>query len=68
MFVPEKMRLNSFRVVSIPRNKDLFMRVGARPIAEMADGQVASYTNGEMDSLDSLEAQLLKDSQMPLAD
>lgn len=68
MFVPKKMRLNSFRVVSIPRNKDLFLRVGSRPITEMADGQVASYTNGEMDTLDSLEAQLIKESQMPLAE
>lgn len=60
------MKLNKFRVVSIPTNKDLFMRVGSRPIPDMADGQVAQFTNGEIDALDAAEAYVIKDSQMPL--
>ena len=54
-------------MVSIPKAKDLFMRIGRRQIP-MQDGQVASYANGTMEELSNLEAQLLKDNQMPLAD
>lgn len=54
-------------MVSIPSNKDLFMRVGMRALPEMADGQTFTATNGTMDEIDVYEAQLIKDSQMPLA-
>lgn len=66
MICVEELKLNKFRHVSVPSNKDLFMRVGLRPIPDMADGQVAQFTNGIMDEVDALEAQLLRDSQMPL--
>lgn len=64
--VIKKLKLNKFRVVSIPKNKDLFMRVGARPLPKMEDGQVANYTNGGLDALDEMEAQMIKASHMPL--
>lgn len=62
----KKLKLNKFRVVSIPSNKDLFMRVGPRPNVNIPDGQVANYTNGGLEALDEMEAQLIKDSQMPI--
>lgn len=68
MIVIERLKLNKFRPVSIPKNKDLFMRVGTRPIPDMADGQVASFTNGVMDEMDSFEAQVIRDKDMPLAE
>lgn len=52
-------------MVSIPSNKDLFLRIGRRNVP-MVDGQVASFSNGTMEELANLEAQLLKDNQMPL--
>lgn len=55
-----------FRNVSIPSNKDIFARVGSRPVQNMKDGQVAEFSSTTMDQLDNLEAQVLKDSQMPL--
>lgn len=67
MIVVEELKLNKFRHVSIPSNKDLFMRVGLRPLPDMADGQTAVFANGVMEEIDALEAQLLRDSQMPLS-
>ena len=67
MICCQRLKLNKFRMVSIPSNKDLFMRIGRRSIP-MQDGQVAAYSNGTMEELDIIEAQLLKDNQMPLAD
>lgn len=67
MICCNRLKLNKFRMVSIPKAKDLFMRIGRRQIP-MQDGQVASYANGTMEELSNLEAQLLKDNQMPLAD
>lgn len=64
--VCKKMKLNKFRQVSLPSNKDLFMRVGKRQLPDMQDGQVANFNTDTMSSLTSLEAQYLKDSQMPL--
>ena len=62
----KKLKLNKFRVVCIPSNKDLFMRVGPRSNPNFEDGQVANYTNGGLEALDEMEAQLIKESQMPL--
>lgn len=68
MFVIDRLKLNRFRAVKCPKNKDLFERVGLRPVKEMADGQVASFTNGTMEAIDAAEAYLIRESQMPLAD
>lgn len=64
MICPKRLKLNQFRMVSIPKPKDLFMRIGRRSMP-MQDGQVASFSNGVMEDLDNLEAQYLKESQMP---
>lgn len=68
MICVSRLKLNKFRLVSIPSNKDIFERVGQRVLPEMQDGQVAQFANGVMDEIDIAEAQLIKDSQMPLAD
>lgn len=68
MIVVSRLKLNKFRQCSIPSNKDLFMRVGLRNLPEMADGQTAQFANGVMEEVDIAESQLIKDSQMPLAD
>ena len=64
----KEMKLNRFRQVSIPRNKDLFVRIGKRALPPMADGQVSYIVNGVMQELDAVEAQFLRASQMPLAE
>lgn len=61
-----KKKLNKFRNVSIPSNKDLFFRVGKRPLPKMEDGQVASFSGSTMDLVDDAMTQLLKPGQMPL--
>ena len=65
MYVVKELRLNTFKNVSIPSNKDIFLRVGSRPVQNMQDGQTANYSTNTMEMLDDLESQLLKDSQMP---
>lgn len=66
MFTIKRLKLNRYKCVSIPKNKDLFLRVGQRVLPPMVDGQVADYPASVMDEMDSYEAQLIKDSQMPL--
>lgn len=66
MFVNPKLKLNKFRMVSVPKNKDLFLRVGKRPVFDMADGQVANFSNDTMNALSAVEDQYLKDNYMPL--
>lgn len=61
-----KKKLNKFRNVSIPSNKDLFFRVGKRPLPKMEDGQVASFSGSTMDLVDDAMTQLLKPGQTPL--
>lgn len=67
MICVSRLKLNKFRLVSIPSNKDIFERVGQRVLPEMQDGQVAQFANGVMDEIDIAESQLIKDSQMPLS-
>lgn len=69
MFVIEKLRLNKFAPVSIPKNRDLYARVGGRIPSLGTGGFTAEYGKDKMqllaDSESALEAQMLKDSQMP---
>lgn len=62
----KKLKLNKFRQVSCPSPQDLFYRIGPRPVQHFQDGQVAEVFNGGLDSIDAMEAMLLKESQMPL--
>lgn len=69
MIVSDKKKLNIFQQRSIPRNKDLFARVGAREIPMHEDGQVADFNGRLIDSLagsiSDFETQMLRDNQMP---
>ena len=69
MFVIEKLRLNKFAPVSIPKNRDLYSRVGGRIPSLGTGGFTSEYGKDKMqllaDSEAALEAQMLKDSQMP---
>lgn len=64
--VNSKMKLNRFRNVSIPSNKDLFYRVGKRPIPSVVDGQVANFDGSTMNKIDNVMDTFLKPNQMPL--
>lgn len=64
--VVEKKKLNRFRKVSIPSNKDLFYRVGKRLLPDMPDGQVASFNSVTINQIDNVMDTFLKPNQMPL--
>ena len=50
--VPEKMKLNKYKSCSLPRNKDLFTRVGARvPQSNSTDVVDADYNSRKLDEL-----------------
>lgn len=60
------MKLNRFRNVSIPSNKDLFYRVGKRPLSAMADGQVANFDGSTMNQIDNvMNTYLNSDTETP---
>lgn len=69
MIVQEKKKLNKFKQVRIPRNKDLFARIGGRNIPMHQDGQVADFNTRTVDlvsaQLADYESQMLRESQMP---
>lgn len=65
MIVNPKLKNNKYKAVSLPRNRDLFARVGSRIHPDMADGQVASFASDTMSQLDNIESQYLRPSQMP---
>lgn len=64
--VNSKLKLNRFRNVSIPSNKDLFFRVGKRPQPAMADGQVANFDGSTMNQIDNvINTYLNSDTETP---
>ena len=65
MIVNPKLKNNKYKAVSLPRNRDLFARVGRRVLPDMADGQVANFASDTMSQLDNVETQYLRPSQMP---
>lgn len=69
MIVNDKKKLNRFKNVRIPRNKDLFARIGARDIPMHSDGATADFNSRLVDKLSAqlsdYESQMLRESQMP---
>lgn len=69
MKVIDELKLNKYVQVSIPRNRDLYARIGGRIPPLGTGGFTAEINKSKLDLLaDSeaaLEAQMLKDSQMP---
>lgn len=75
MIVIEKLRLNKHKIVSVPRNKDLYARVGGRIPSQGTSGFVSELGKDKLDVLADSEAALvaeyqqeLKKTQRPLAD
>lgn len=73
MIVIEKLKLNKHKVVSVPRNKDLYARVGGRVPTMGTSGFTSELGKDKMQILaDSEEAIMneyhseLKKNQMPL--
>lgn len=70
MKVIDKLRLNKFVPVSIPRNRDLYARVGGRIPSLGTTGFTAETTRNKFDLLSDAEAaaemDMLKSNQMPL--
>ena len=70
MKVIEKLKLNKYKAVSVPRNRDLYARVGGRVPQLGTGGFTSELGKSKMDILSdseaALEAQMLKDNQMPL--
>lgn len=73
MIVIEKLKLNKHKVVSVPRNKDLYARVGGRVPSMGTSGFTSELGKDKMQILaDSEEAIMneyqseLKKNQMPL--
>lgn len=70
MIVSEKKKLNKFQQRCIPRNKDLFARVGSREMPMHDDGQTADFNGRLIDnlagSISDYETQMLRDNQMPI--
>lgn len=69
MFVIDKLKLNKFVPVSIPRNRDLYACVGGRVPQLGTGGFTSEFGKSKLDiiadSEAALEAQMLKDNQMP---
>ena len=70
MYVVEKLKLNKFVPVSVPRNRDLYACVGGRIPQMGTTGFTSELGKSKLDLLAdseaSLESQMLKDKQMPL--
>lgn len=66
MRVAKELKLNKFSVCSVPKNRDLFQRVGPRVVPEDQFGQVARFPGNTLDNLAAVEEIFLKDNQMPL--
>lgn len=69
MKVVKSLKLNKFQPVSIPRNRDLYARIGGR-VPSLGTGGFTSELGMQKfdllaDSEAALEADMLKDNQMP---
>lgn len=68
MIVFEKLKLNKFVSVSVPRNRDLYARVGGRVPELGTSGFTADYGKSKMESISDdisfIEGEMLKSSLM----
>lgn len=75
MFVIEKLKLNKHKVVSVPRNRDLYERVGGRVPNQGTTGFQSEYGKDKMQILADSEQAIMQEylqeldkRKMPLAD
>ena len=75
MIVIEKLKLNKHKIVSVPRNKDLYARVGGRVPSQGTSGFVSELGKDKFDILSDSESAIMQEYQeelskkkMPLAE
>lgn len=75
MIVIDKLQLNKFKIVSVPRNKDLYARVGGRVPSQGTSGFVSEMGKDKFEILADSEAAIMQEYQeelsknkMPLAE
>lgn len=75
MIVIDKLQLNKFKIVSVPRNKDLYARVGGRVPSQGTSGFVSELGKDKFEILADSEAAIMHEYQeelsknkMPLAE
>lgn len=59
MYIPEKLKLNRFKVVNLASNKDLFARFGSRSVGEnlyTGDDDAAPVASRKMDQIVDFDA------------
>lgn len=61
MIVIDALKLNKFKEVSVPRNKDLYARVGGRVPSIGTTGFVSDYGKGKMQLLSESEQALTEE-------
>lgn len=61
MRVIKPLRLNAFRPVSIPRTKDLFDRIGARPSREISGGVTSELGKNKLQQLNDTYIEIMEE-------
>lgn len=67
MIVIDKLQLNKFKIVSVPRNKDLYARVGGRVPSQGTTGFVSEMGKDKFDILADSEAAIMQEYQEELS-
>lgn len=67
MIVIDDLQLNKFKVVSVPRNKDLYARVGGRIPTQGTTGFVSELGKDKLEVLADSEAAIMEEYQQELA-
>lgn len=55
MFVPDAMKLNKFRLVNIPRPREMFARYGFKPMSVFSGDSVVPQGVRKIDTMNMLE-------------
>lgn len=67
MIVIDDLQLNKFKVVSVPRNKDLYARVGGRIPTQGTTGFVSELGKDKFEVLADSEAAIMQEYQQELS-
>lgn len=73
-FIPKKQRRNAFKLTECPRNKVRFQKVAGLQIPSSRGGKTADWDTSKLHAAQMLaeqdytSAQMLRETQMPLAD
>lgn len=67
MIVIEKLKLNRHKIVSVPRNKDLYARVGGRVPSQGTSGFVSELGKDKMQILADSEEAVMQEYQAELS-